>query len=295
MKEFWSKPLVFLVILFLAACQSAPKTGPDETREISSSEVSAMESGQSDSESGLTPVYNDETYLALVRKFSVEGGEKVDYAAWKNSVEDMEALDSHVGLIAVVSPDNSPEQFPDRASARSYWINSYNALVLQAVLQYWPLDTVRDVKISLSSRVVPGKGFFYDREVIVGGEITNLYKLEKQVLKQQKDPRLHFALNCASSSCPVLRPWEWTDEQLDQAAREFVNKPDNVSVADGKVYLSSIFKWYKKDFPGEIVVYLQQYADPELAQKLNTAERDNYSIKYEKYDWSLNDSEPVDG
>ncbi len=65
------------------------------------------------------------------------------------------------------------------------------------------------MKISITSRVVPGKGFFYDRKVVVGGEETNLYKLDKEVLRNQKDPRLHFALNCGSESCPVVRPWEW--------------------------------------------------------------------------------------
>ena len=72
------------------------------------------------------------------------------------------------------------------------------------MLEYWPLKSVRDVKISISSRVVSGKGFFYDRKVVVGGEETNLYKLEKEVLRKQKDPRLHFALNCGSESCPSM-------------------------------------------------------------------------------------------
>ena len=147
---------------------------------------------------------------------------------------------------------------------------------------------MRDVKISVSSRVVPGKGFFYDRKVIVGGKKTNLYKLEKEVLKTQKDPRLHFAFNCASTSCPVLRPWEWTEEQLDIAARDFVNNEHNVSVESDTVMLSKIFKWYKKDFPSDILVYLQQYAEPSLKQELQSASDDKYRIRYEIYDWSLN-------
>ena len=80
------------------------------------------------------------------------------------------------------------------------------------------------------SRVVPGKGFFYDRKIVVGGERTSLYQFEKKVLAGQKDPRLHFALNCASESCPVLRPSDWSDDDLDEAAREFVNRPANASI-----------------------------------------------------------------
>ncbi len=201
-------------------------------------------------------IYSDAPFLALVRKYAIDGGEKVDYAAWKNSIEDLATLDRQVELIARVSPDSHPELFPTREAQRSYWINTYNTLVLQAVLDYWPLESVRDVKISLTSRLVPGKGFFYDRTVVVGGKQTSLYKFEKQVLRTQKDPRLHFALNCASASCPVLRPWEWSDEQLDEAAQAFINEPANVSIEDDSLYLSSIFKWYKKELPKDIYDYL---------------------------------------
>ena len=217
-----------------------------------------------------------------------DDGDKIDYAAWKDSPEDLHDLDQQVALLARVSPESDPGQFPTPAAKRSYWINTYNTLVLQAVLEYWPLESVQDVKISVSSRLVPGKGFFYDRKVTVGGKETNLYKLEKEVLKTQKDPRLHFAFNCASTSCPVLRPWEWTDEQLDQAGREFINNEHNVSVESGTVMLSTIFKWYKKDFPADILVYVQQYAEPALKQQLQTALDGKYRIRYETYDWSLN-------
>ena len=235
-------------------------------------------------------VYSNETFFRLVKKHLSNDGEKIDYAAWKDSTEDLQALDRQVALLARVSPVNDPGQFPTAAMKRSYWINTYNTLVLQAVLEYWPLESVQDVKISVSSRLVPGKGFFYDRKVIVGGKKTNLYKLEKEVLKTQKDPRLHFAFNCASTSCPVLRPWEWTDEQLDQAGWEFINNQHNVSVEANTVMLSSIFKWYKKDFPTDILVYLQQYAEPSLKQELKTAVNGKYKIRYETYDWSLNTS-----
>ena len=235
-------------------------------------------------------MYSNETFVRLVKKYLSDDGDKIHYASWKDSPEDLQALDRQVDLLARVSPASDPGQFPTAATKRSYWINTYNTLVLQAVLEYWPLESVQDVKISMSSRVVPGKGFFYDRKVTVGGKKTNLYKLEKEVLKTQKDPRLHFAFNCASTSCPVLRPWEWTDEQLDQAGREFINSRHNVSVEANTVMLSSIFKWYKKDFPADVLVYLQQYAEPSLEQELKTAVDGKYKIRYETYDWSLNAS-----
>ena len=241
------------------------------------------------------PTYSDKRFFELVNKYTIDGGEKVDYEAWKNSPEDLELLDGQVAMIASVSPTSHPALFPTRATQRSYWINSYNTLILQAVLEYWPLESVRDIKISISSRVVPGKGFFYDRKIVVGGEETNLYNFEKKMLSLQKDPRLHFALNCGSESCPVLRPWEWTDEQLDEAARGFINNPQNVSFENGKLNISSIFKWSKKDFPRDILAYLQQYADEELALQLQTAKDEKYGIHYRSYNWSLNAGESAGG
>jgi hypothetical protein len=234
--------------------------------------------------------YSVEPLLALIRKYTVDGGESVDYAAWKDSPQDVATLDRQVAMITSVSPHNHPELFPSTTAQRSYWINTYNTLVLQAVLENWPMESVRDVKISLSSRVVPGKGFFYDRKIMVGGKETNLYKLEKEVLLSQKDSRLHFALNCASESCPLLRPWEWSDEQLDVAARDFINDASNVSIDDDTVNLSRIFKWYKKDFPTDIYAYLQQYAEPPLRQRLQIAKDKKYRIRYPDYDWSVNDN-----
>jgi len=272
MKRLLPTTCLAIVLLLLAGCA----TGPQPVRPAI------------DAPAEEPAVYTNRSYLDLVSKYIVEEGEKVDYEAWKSSPEDLAALQDHIDLIARVSPQSHPGQFTSRSAERSYWINAYNALVLHAVLELWPLDSVRDVKVSLSSRVVPGKGFFYDRKVVVGGEETNLYKLEKQVLATQKDPRLHFALNCASESCPVLRPWEWTEEQLDEAARTFVNKTENVSVVDEELVVSTIFKWYKKDFPEDLSSYLQQYAEPGLMEHLRLAQEKGYPTRYREYDWSLN-------
>lgn len=233
--------------------------------------------------------YTNASFAALIEKYAPDG-RQVDYAAWSESPEDLAALERHVRLLAAISPDNHPEQFPSRAAVLSYWVNAYNALVMHTALQYWPLETVMEVKASFSSFIIPGKGFFYDHEVVVGGEKTNLYDLEKKIFRTQKDPRLHFALNCASSSCPVLRPWEWTDEQLTQATAAFINTPENVAVRDNTLYLSLIFKWYKKDFGEDIHQYLQQYANDELVRQIQTARKQNYPIKYVEYNWDLNAS-----
>ena len=109
------------------------------------------------------------------------------------------------------------------------------------------------------------------------------------ILRSQKDPRLHFALNCASSSCPVLQPWEWTDDQLNQAAMDFINDENNVRVDNETLFLSRIFKWYKSDFGNDIHQYLMQFAIPSLKEMLSSAKQREYPIEYIKYNWDLND------
>ena len=88
----------------------------------------------------------------------------------------------------------------------------------------------------------------------------------------------------------MLRPWEWNDEQLDQASRDFVNNPENVRVDEGVVYLNRIFKWYRKDFPEDAFVYLSDYAESPLKEDLQRASDSGYKTQYLEYDWNLNDA-----
>lgn len=272
------KPIFFILVLtlLLSACQSTPKR-PLVDADTGADLVTAEQ-------------YSNAAFIELLHRFRNDDG-NLDYDAWSQSQPDLLALEQQVRLLAKISPDSHPEQFADRSAVRSYWVNTYNTLVIHAVLEYWPLDSVRDVRVSFSSHIIPGKGFFYDRPVVVGGEKTNLYDLEKQILRSQKDPRLHFALNCASSSCPVLQPWEWTDEQLEVAAADFINNSANVAVSEMALYLSKIFKWYKKDFGDDIHSYLLQYAQSPLKNALQEAQAASYPIKYLDYDWDLNAQE----
>ena len=117
-----------------------------------------------------------------------------------------------------------------------------------------------------------------------------------------QDPRFHFALNCASTGCPKLPQTPFTgselDQQLERETRKFINSKDYVSVdqTTGTLYLSSIFKWYEKDFtnwlekkhpslPPTLASYVRLYAEPALAAKLNASSK----VEFLPYDWSLND------
>jgi hypothetical protein len=135
---------------------------------------------------------------------------------------------------------------------------------------------------------------------MVGGAKVNLYAVERAILIPKfREPRIHFAIVCASRSCPKLRSWAFTadklDHQLDDSARLFINDPSrNVFDRRQKVaYLSKIFDWFTEDFvshSGSLTKYVAQYVDdPQLARELANG---SYKVNFLEYDWSLNGIAP---
>ncbi len=178
---------------------------------------------------------------------------------------------------------NRNEQF-------SFWANLYNAKTLDIIIQYYPVATIRDIDISgLFSNGPWGK-----KVVTIEGQSLSLNDIEHQILRPiWKDPRIHYAVNCASIGCPNLRKTAFNgaelENQLDQAARDYINSERGVKVsAAGRLTASKIFNWYGKDFGGTdaaLLRHFRQYAAPSLKQKLQKAR----SISSYFYNWHLNE------
>lgn len=182
-----------------------------------------------------------------------------------------------------------PNAFVTRRERLAFWINAYNAFAIQGILDHYS-------PVSLVGRY----RYFIGRDYRVGGSGINLYDLEREVLiKQFREPLIHFAIVCASTSCPKLQPWTYEPDrlevQLDQAAREFINDPtrNRFDRARKVASISMIFKWFEEDFTnaaGSVLSYITRYvSDPELVQDLMQS---NYQIEYLDYDWSLNGIPP---
>jgi hypothetical protein len=237
----------------------------------------------------------------LLRKYVTSDG-KVDYGRWLDSSDDSSALNSYLAAVSRFSPDNTPERFPERNDSLAYWMYAYNAYVIKGVLDRWPLSSVTDVKAPIE--VVKGLGFFYQLRFSFGGDYLSLVTVENENIRARyKDARIHFVLNCASTSCPVIRPELPTGDALEQlmneAAVDFVNDANNVSVDhDARtVFLSSIFKWYKRDFLNDLrakglpldrglIDYVATLATGTLRDDLHRA--NGYSIEFRDYDWNIN-------
>ena len=180
------------------------------------------------------------------------------------------------------------EALPGRADKLVFWINAYNALAIQGILEGYSPSTFF------------GKvGFFYNKKYRAGGQHINLYDLEHTILIPLKEPRIHFSIVCASVSCPGLRSEAYTvmrlEQQLEDNARRFINDTErNRFDREKKIaYLSKIFDWFQEDFSahsGSVLKYVAHYIkDPELAREL---EAGDYNIKYLTYDWKLNGTFP---
>ncbi|MDE1889023.1 MAG: DUF547 domain-containing protein [Planctomycetota bacterium] len=182
-----------------------------------------------------------------------------------------------------------PDKLPTDKHRLAFWINAYNAFVLKGVLEEYPIKSV------LAVGWLP-HSFFIRKVFETKHENITLRELENKKLRETfREPRIHFAINCASMSCPKLITEvyraEKLEQQLETQAISFINnKSRNYLDRENKVlYLSSIFKWYKEDFvsSGEkIEEYIARYLNTEDAESIRN---NKVTVKYLDYDWGLNE------
>jgi len=177
----------------------------------------------------------------------------------------------------------------DRKEQMAFWINLYNAGTVRLILERYPVASIRDIKLG----GVLSSGPWDEKLFSIAGEKLSLNDVEHRILRPiWKDNRIHYAVNCASVSCPNLQPTAFTAENterlLDEAARAYVNSPRGADFSGGKLVLSSIYSWYAEDFgrgQAELIRHLQRYAESGLSAKLGAY---TGKIGY-AYDWNLNE------
>jgi len=247
--------------------------------------------------------YTSEPFNRVLQRF-VDPDGRVDYVA---IARDRSDLDVFIATIAETSPDIRPNEFPAEESQLAYWINAYNATVINLVVEHYPISSVKDVPSKGAGKLLSKlAGFFFEQKFELGGRTINLYGLEKNIIRKRfSDPRFHFALNCASLGCPRLpmRAFSADDleAELERETRLFMNEDRNVRIDNESrtVWLSSIFKWYKKEFisylkandPKEhasLIRYAELYCIGEKANALAEARRTGYHFDFIPYDWGLN-------
>lgn len=192
---------------------------------------------------------------------------------YKGLIDDREGLRAYLKMLSNYQPN-------DEWSVQellAYYINIYNAYTVNLVLDNYPVQSIKDIDGAWTKGIVK----IGDRKISLGG-------IENGVLRKMNEPRIHFAINCASFSCPILLNEAYTaskiNEQLDKATSVFINSSEN-QVSKNELYLSSIFDWYEKDFTlnnsQNLIGFLNQYVEIKISAEA--------IIEYKNYNWNLNE------
>lgn len=204
----------------------------------------------------------------------------VDY---KGFIGDSVEFRQYLALLSAANPDSKSWT---REEKMAFWINAYNAFTVQLIVDNYPISSIKEIKKGIAF-----VNSVWDVKFIrIGGKTYDLNNIEHSILRPQfKDARVHAAINCASYSCPALRPEAYTADKLDAQLTDvmlgFVNDPLRNRVSAKKAEISEIFKWFRGDFvrdAGSVRAYINRYADEKLAS--------NGKISYLDYGWSLNEA-----
>ncbi len=232
-----------------------------------------------------TTTIDHEAWDHFVRAYVSSFPDGVNRVAYADvTAADRKLLESYIATLTTI-----PISAYNRHEQRAYWINLYNALTVKVVLDHYPVKSIRQIKPNVFSI-----GPWRKKRIAVENTELSLDDIEHRILRPiWRDPRLHYALNCASIGCPNLLKQAFTaangESLLTQAAHAYINNARGAEVRNGRLVVSSIYKWYKEDFGNTdagVVDHLQRYAEPALSTQL----RDIKRIAGDHYDWTLNDA-----
>lgn len=220
-----------------------------------------------------------EIWNELTKKH-VKANGMVDY---KGFLADKVKLQQYLDLLSDNAPDKSKWS---REEQLAYWINAYNAFTIKLIIDNYPVESIRDLHPTLK---IPGVNTVWHKKFFkIGGEEASLDQIEHDILRKEfEEPRIHFAINCASFSCPPLRNEAFVadklEKQLEEMATQFINDEQRNRIAANEAEVSKIFSWFTKDFTkkGSLRAFLNKYSKVKL--------KEDADIDFMDYDWSLND------
>ena len=226
---------------------------------------------------GLTTPPKHDLWDKLLKEFVKDG--QVNYQLL---YENEEQLDVYLASLE----SHTPSADWSREEQLAYWINAYNAFTIKIILMHYPVKSIKDIGAKLQ---IPLVNSTWDIQFIeIGDQKLSLNDIEHRILRKEFNvPAIHFAIVCASKSCPPLRSEAYwasnIDKQLNEQAQEFINDESKNHLAAEHIEISSIFNWFEGDFTktGSIIDFLNKYS--------NTTINQNVKIGYLDYDWSLND------
>lgn len=257
--------LAMLIVITLQSCNLLSAAGVTSQGQPTKQVEGALISTTANS-----AVNVDHSQWTQLLKKHVDSEGMVDYKGFKKN-EAM--LDAYLSMLADKAPNNNWSV----QELLAFYINLYNAQTVKLIVENYPTSSIKD----LDGPWTKGRALVDGRELSLGG-------IENGILRKMNEPRIHFAINCASISCPKLLDEAFTaskiNEQLERVTREFINGEKN-DISENEAVLSSIFKFYPNDWKVDGKVAIIDYINQYSTTKLNP----NAELTYKNYDWGLNE------
>ncbi len=250
---------------------SAPKTNPAQSQAPADKPEPATQPAPAPSTEAAPPAApappSHAIWDELLRKF-VDAKGWVNYRGLK---KEQSRLEQYLQLLS----SNPPQPSWSRAETMAFWINAYNAFTVKLILDHYPVSSITKIHNGQPWKV---------SWIRIGDKSYSLDEIENGILRPRyKEPRIHFAVNCAARSCPPLLNQAWTAQNLEanfeKQAKAFINNPTYNKITPNSAQLSKIFEWYAEDF-GDLIGFLNRYASVKI--------KPDARISYLEYDWSLN-------
>ena len=220
----------------------------------------------------------------LLKKY-VDTNGMVDYRAWHVSTSDRDSLTKYLAHLSQAS-SNRPAT---RNAKLAYWINAYNAVTIEGILRVYPTKSIR----KHTAKFV-GYNVWKDLKLHVGSGKINLEDIEHKVLRKMNEPRIHFAVVCASIGCPRLLNEAYVadkvEQQLEVNSKDFFSRSQNlqIDVNTKTIKLSKLLDWYGTDFGSDLNAQLVAYQKYWPSASLQSTIAGGFRVSYLPYDWNLN-------
>jgi len=230
---------------------------------------------------------DNQMYNNILKKYVKDG--LVDY---KNLVDDKH-LDKYLQQLSETNPDNF-----SRNEKLAFWINAYNAFTIQIVRDNYPIESMNE--LSTGGKIIGhllGKTVWDKEFITINNHNYSLNGIEHKILRKMDEPRIHFAIVCASISCPALRNEAFEANKLEtqlqeESVRFLTDKERNdFDLSKRTAYLSKIFDWFDEDFGKnnkEILQFVSKFL-PDNVKKDMLENADKWGINYKDYNWNLNE------
>ncbi|MDO5978147.1 DUF547 domain-containing protein [Flavivirga spongiicola] len=279
--------IILLAVITLLSCSSTKHVGkntsknvkqaePEKTDEVINLKKDVIISEEKKIDEAIKEIpkkiestkTNHSSWNTLLQKHVSNKGH-VDYKAFKSNRNELTNYITYLG-------NHIPQDSWTREDKLAYWINAYNAMTIDLILRHYPIKSIKDIKNPWDQR-------FWK----LGKKWYNLNEIEHQILRKMDEPRIHFAIVCASFSCPKLQNEAFTpssiDDQLTNATKVFLADKKRNDISQNSLRLSKIFQWFAKDFKqtGTLIDFLNQYSEITISDKA----KKNFKV----YNWNLNE------